>query len=651
MNSYQQQQEFEQQERMSSRQYIFENPLLPSPVISPATVYPSSDRQQQWNTQQQYDDHHSAQPDSQPSYSDPQQSTYAQAYTLEQHYQASPYDNSYYQSHQSFAYPYHSQSGHAHNDHYANPPVVAKVSQFSSLSGALDEPVLQHPRPSYSVSSYSSLIANVDYSRQQSSWSQEAQYQTHRGDSRITREHSSSNANELPPPSYPQMDYNVQEPATISYSAETDTSYYQPQLMAERSIYINHQPDHPQSYHYLSQTSYVQPSNQMSSYSYQEPAGASQAAYTIPQSMLPPSQTGPRHQFAVPPAIVPTQQRATTPPPPVEDSPSASPTASPINTVLSDRTLPIRKASITSAASIKQEEPLSCPSPIVKSSLVRSASLLHVDVGQASLDSPTSHRARQERRKAQSRNSSAPYPPTSVDMGQGHKIPTSVSLSTTSPSTQPLVISVTERKPITTPEYMPASSSATSAASSSASGQHQVIAISGTPEPGQESPKILEGESGESSPNGGKSSKAIQLDENGEKKPFLACGFCRHRKIACGQGPVWENDDQLPPGPRTCNQCFRRCLECFYPTESRRGLRKGKPSRKIVYDINDGSVSWVPGEEGAVIEGSPGGDTITVEKEDGTTKKKGNGKAKKNWKDFICDMIPAVDADWVLARR
>ncbi|KAG8921431.1 hypothetical protein FRC03_012065 [Tulasnella sp. 419] len=381
MNSYQQQQEFEQQERMSSRQSIFDNPLLPSPVISPATVYPSSDRQQQWNTQQQHDDYHSAQPDSQPSNSDPQQSTYAQAYTLEQHYQATPCDNSYYQSHQSSGYPYHSQSGHVHNDHYANPPVVAKVSQFSSLSGALDEPVLQHPRPSYSGSSYSSLIANVDYSRQQSSWSQEAQYQ---------------------------------------------------------------------------------------------------------------------------------------------------------------------------------------------------------------------------------------------------------------------------RKPITMPEYVPASSSATSAASSSASGQHQVIAISGTPEPDQESPKVLEGESGESSPNGGKFSKAIQLDENGEKKPFLACGFCRHRKIACGQGPVWENDDQLPPGPRTCNQCFRRCLECFYPTESRRGVREGQPSHKIVYDENDGSVPLVPGEEGAVIEGSPGGDTITVEEEDGTSKKKGNGKAKKK---FTCDMVRAVDVDWVLARR
>ncbi|KAG8960158.1 hypothetical protein FRC03_006988 [Tulasnella sp. 419] len=626
MNSYQQQQEFEQQERMSSRQYIFENPLLPSPVISPATVYPSSDRQQQWNTQQQHDDY--PQPDSQPSYSDPQQSpyaqSYAQSYTLEQHYQASPYDNSYYQSHQSSAYPYHSQSGHPHNDHYANPPVVAKVSQFSCLSGALDEPVLQHPRPSYSGSSYSSLIANVDYSRQQSSWSQ---YQTHTGDS---REHSSSNANELPPPSYPQTDYNVQESASISYSTETGTSYdnYNNQSMAEGSIYINHQPDHAQSYHYVSQTSYVQPSNQMSSYSYQEPAGASQAAYTIPQPMLPPSQTGPRRQYAVPPAIVPTQQRAATPPPPDEDSPSASAAASPTNTVHSDRTLPI----------------------------LRSASLLHVDVGQASLDSPTSHRARQERRKAQSRNSSAPYPPTSVDMGQGHKIPTSVSPSITSPSSsaQPLVISLTERKPITMPEYVPASSSATSAASSSASGQHQVIAISGTPEPGQESPKILEGESGESSPNGGKSSnvtKVIQLDENGEKKPFLACGFCRHRKIACGQGPVWENDDQLPPGPRTCNQCFRRCLECFYPTESRRGLRKGKPSRKIVYDESGESVSFVAGEEGAVIEGSSGGDTLTVEEEDGTTKKKGKGKAKKSWKDFTCDMVRAVDADWVLARR
>ncbi|KAH7928924.1 hypothetical protein BV22DRAFT_1030138 [Leucogyrophana mollusca] len=52
-----------------------------------------------------------------------------------------------------------------------------------------------------------------------------------------------------------------------------------------------------------------------------------------------------------------------------------------------------------------------------------------------------------------------------------------------------------------------------------------------------------------------------------EKKPALACLFCRGRKIACG-----------PPSPgnkdKTCNQCARRHLKCEYPLESRRGMRK-----------------------------------------------------------------------------
>ncbi|KAF8798743.1 hypothetical protein BYT27DRAFT_7122656 [Phlegmacium glaucopus] len=56
-----------------------------------------------------------------------------------------------------------------------------------------------------------------------------------------------------------------------------------------------------------------------------------------------------------------------------------------------------------------------------------------------------------------------------------------------------------------------------------------------------------------------------------EKKPPLACLFCRGRKIACG-----------PPLPgslnKTCNQCQRRSLPCEYPSESRRGMRKKKSS-------------------------------------------------------------------------
>ncbi|KIM40163.1 hypothetical protein M413DRAFT_172756 [Hebeloma cylindrosporum] len=54
-----------------------------------------------------------------------------------------------------------------------------------------------------------------------------------------------------------------------------------------------------------------------------------------------------------------------------------------------------------------------------------------------------------------------------------------------------------------------------------------------------------------------------------EKKPPLACLFCRGRKIACGP--------PMPGSPdKTCNQCQRRSLRCEYPAESRRGMRKKK---------------------------------------------------------------------------
>ncbi|KAF8906568.1 hypothetical protein CPB84DRAFT_1770118 [Gymnopilus junonius] len=54
-----------------------------------------------------------------------------------------------------------------------------------------------------------------------------------------------------------------------------------------------------------------------------------------------------------------------------------------------------------------------------------------------------------------------------------------------------------------------------------------------------------------------------------EKKPPLACLFCRGRKIACGPPLPGSRD-------KTCNQCQRRSLRCEYPAESRRGMRKKK---------------------------------------------------------------------------
>ncbi|KAF8957694.1 hypothetical protein BDZ97DRAFT_1669501 [Flammula alnicola] len=56
-----------------------------------------------------------------------------------------------------------------------------------------------------------------------------------------------------------------------------------------------------------------------------------------------------------------------------------------------------------------------------------------------------------------------------------------------------------------------------------------------------------------------------------EKKPPLACLFCRGRKIACGP-PLPGSTD------KTCNQCQRRSLRCEFPSKSRRGMRKKKVS-------------------------------------------------------------------------
>ncbi|KAG8953553.1 hypothetical protein FRC03_011738, partial [Tulasnella sp. 419] len=484
-----QQQEFEQQDRIPSGQYIFQNPLLPSPVISStsAPTYHSqqpSNYQQQCNTQQrnEYPYYLSALSDYQSWYTNPQQrayahqqpfthSTYPQAYTLEQHYQDSLYDNTPHQSNQNSDesdYPSNSQPSQSRRK--ADPPIVPKVSQFSYFSGALDEPIIQH-------SGSSSLIANVvDHSRrnQQITWPQETRYQ-----------HSSSNAYEFSPPSRPQTEYNVQEYASISYSTDTVTSYHnhnnQPQLMPEGTISNNHQNDHAtaQSCRYASQTSYFQTSSQVSNDSY--PADA----------------------------IFPNGQRDMAPPP-IEKISPASFIASPTNPVLPDPTLPIHEVSIT----------------------------------------PAEH------------------------------IPTFT----------------------------------TSAASSSSSGQHQAIVIPGTLDPSQESPQIVEGESGDLSPKGGESSNATNVDQLNEnrEKPFLPCEFCRKCELACGQAPVWENADQLPPGPITCNRCFKRGLECFYPT---------KTCQKAA----------------AVMKG-------------GITKERRKGKAKKSWKVSACHMVRAVDADWVLAR-
>ncbi|KAF9478619.1 hypothetical protein BDN70DRAFT_808504, partial [Pholiota conissans] len=73
-----------------------------------------------------------------------------------------------------------------------------------------------------------------------------------------------------------------------------------------------------------------------------------------------------------------------------------------------------------------------------------------------------------------------------------------------------------------------------------------------------------------------------------EKKPPLACLFCRGRKIACGP-PLPGSDD------KTCNQCQRRSLRCEYPSESRRGMRKKKAA-------NNSEPPTVPSSSNAAVD-------------------------------------------------
>jgi len=63
---------------------------------------------------------------------------------------------------------------------------------------------------------------------------------------------------------------------------------------------------------------------------------------------------------------------------------------------------------------------------------------------------------------------------------------------------------------------------------------------------------------------------SLPSNSSPQKKP-LSCFFCRRRKIVCG-----------PPLPgsisKTCSQCRKRSLQCHFPSESRRGMRKKKTS-------------------------------------------------------------------------
>ncbi|KAG9014553.1 hypothetical protein FRB93_013678 [Tulasnella sp. JGI-2019a] len=130
-----------------------------------------------------------------------------------------------------------------------------------------------------------------------------------------------------------------------------------------------------------------------------------------------------------------------------------------------------------------------------------------------------------------------------------------------------------------------------------------------------------------------------------DKKPFLACEFCRHRKIACGQRDPHARDGELGDGPRTCNQCARRGLLCCYPGESRRGMRHGRASRRVSY--KDGSnIVFTPGSED---ECSSEEEEEEEEPQPGPSngRKKQPKKKKKSKKKKPMEWIIAVDAHFI----
>ncbi|KAG9017227.1 hypothetical protein FRB90_001286 [Tulasnella sp. 427] len=108
-----------------------------------------------------------------------------------------------------------------------------------------------------------------------------------------------------------------------------------------------------------------------------------------------------------------------------------------------------------------------------------------------------------------------------------------------------------------------------------------------------------------------------------ERKPFLACAFCRQRKLL-----ILANHER-PEGPRTCKQCARRGGRlCSYPNESRRGIRQPKPVAKIIVHP-DGT------EETIYVE----------EEEEEVDEKSGKNRWKKGRGPI--EWIPAVDA-WLI---
>ncbi|KAG8992805.1 hypothetical protein FRB90_000896 [Tulasnella sp. 427] len=216
---------------------------------------------------------------------------------------------------------------------------------------------------------------------------------------------------------------------------------------------------------------------------------------------------------------------------------------------------------------------------IKKSDHVRRAAELHVDVGNADLSSPASHKARVKARTQHRKQQSGPYP-------KDHPLKRSPSTfaeqddhDTQGHDNQPHHL---------VPSSIPAEQKTTGHSAPNKLLQHQTIGFSN---PGDEGKDLA----AERRAADAAAAAVIFAD----KKPFSACAFCKQRKIACGQRVPHARDHELPEGPRTCNQCARRGFICSYPHESRRGIRKAKPVAKIIVheDGTEETVYVKKGEE------------------------------------------------------
>ncbi|KIO30698.1 hypothetical protein M407DRAFT_20228 [Tulasnella calospora MUT 4182] len=294
---------------------------------------------------------------------------------------------------------------------------------------------------------------------------------------------------------------------------------------------------------------------------------------------------------------------------------------------------------------------------IKASETVRQAAKLHIDLGQADPNSPTSHEARLKARSLRRKGSAAPpahgYSPYQREYAarrgssasqhdqaehahhQQHQqqqpiVPSSrptTALPTDqygaqrtfifNPYQDPSTLAAESGKQGHIPHGVPLPTPSVTAVVSGApaTAQHQTIEFSGSAE-SMSSPEDL-GKGKALDRSSAADAAALMM---GEKKPFLACGFCRQRKIACGQRAPHPRDNEIGEGPRTCNQCARRHILCSFPSESRRGLRKTKPVTKTIVQEDGTEVTIIVEDEEEIEELEP-----PPSKKQSKSKKKGRG--------------------------